>query len=159
MATTYPVAPPEPFNFKCPSEWTKWIRRFERFKSASGLDEKPQERQVNALLYIMGDKAEDVFQSFELSDDHKKDYKIVTEKFESYFIKRKNVTYERAVFNRREQEEGESVDAFITALYSLVEHCEYGNLHEEMIHDHIVVGVRDSTLSLKLQLKEKLTLE
>ena len=58
MAATYPVAPLEPFNFKRPSEW---IRRFERFKSASGLDEKSEERQVNALLYtIYGDNADDI---------------------------------------------------------------------------------------------------
>ena len=63
------------------------------------------------------------------------------------------------MFNRRKQEEGENVETFITALYSLVEHCEYGNLCEEMICDRIVVGVHASTLSLKLQLKEKLTLE
>lgn len=159
MADTYSVAPPEPFNFKCPSEWTKWIRRFERFRSASGLSEKPEERQVNALVYTMGDNADDILQSFELSEDDKKVYKTVKGKFDSYFVKRRNVVYERAVFNRRKQEEGESIETFITALYSLAEHCEYGNLREEMIRDRIVVGVRDSTLSLKLQLKEKLTLD
>ena len=88
MAATYPVAPPENFNFKSPSEWTKWIHRFDRFKSASGLDMKPQERQVNALLYIMGDKADDIFQSFELTEEQKNDYAVVTAKFDSYFIKR-----------------------------------------------------------------------
>ena len=158
MAATYPVAPPEPFNFKCPTEWTKWIRWFEHFKSASGLDEKPEEVQVNVLLYTMGANADDIFQSFELSDDNKKVYKTVKEKFDSYFIKTRNIVCEHAVFNRRKQEEGESVETFITTLYSLVGHCEYGNLREEMIHDQIVVGFRDSTLSLKLQLKEKLTL-
>ena len=72
---------------------------------------------------------------------------------------KKNVIYEHAVFKRQKQGEGESVETFITTLYSLVEHCEYGKLSEEMIHDHIVAGVRDSALSLKLQLKDKLTLE
>ena len=84
MAATYPVAPPENFNFKCPSDWTKWIRRFDHFKSASGVDTKPQERQVNALLYIMGDKADVIFHSFELSEDQK-DYAFVKAKFDSYF--------------------------------------------------------------------------
>lgn len=71
LATTYPVAPPELFNFKYPTEWTKWIRRFKRFKSASRLNEKPEEVQVNALLYTMGANADDILQSFELSDDNK----------------------------------------------------------------------------------------
>ena len=47
----------------------------------------------------------------------------------------------------------------ITALYLLIEHSEYSKLLEEMIHDRMVVGVCDSTLSFKLQLKEKLMLD
>ena len=100
----------------------------------------------------MGDNADDIFQSFELSADNQKVYKTVKEKFDSYFVKRRNVIYERAVFNRRKQENEESVETFITALYSLAEHCNYGNLREEMIRDRIVVGVRYFTLDLSLKL-------
>ena len=45
------------------------------------------------------------------------------------------------------------------ALYSLAEHCGYGNLHDEMIRDRIVVGIRNSSLSEKLQLDAWLTLD
>ena len=38
----------------------------------------------------------------------------------------------------------EPVDAFITALYSLTEHCGYGALHDEMIRDRIVIGIRNA---------------
>ena len=48
---------------------------------------------------------------------------------------------------------------FITALYALAEFCGYGDLHNEMIRDRIVVGIRNSTLSEKLQLDSRLTLE
>ena len=140
MATPFQVAPPEPFNFSRPNEWTKWIRRFERYKSASGLEEKSPEAQVNTLIYTMGAEADDIFQSFDLADEDKKKYSEVKAKFESHFVKRRNVIYERAVFNKRKQEEGEPVDTFITSLYSLFEHCNYGALREEMIRDRIVVG-------------------
>ena len=40
-----------------------------------------------------------------------------------------------------------------------MEYCNYGNLRGEFIRDRIVVGIRDSRLSEKLQLDEKLTLE
>ena len=159
MAATYQVAPPESFNFSCPTEWTKWIRRFERFRTSAGLQEKSEEAQVNTLIYTMGAEADDIFQSFGLSEEDKKNYETVKSKFDSHFVKRRNVIYERAKFNQRKQEEGENVDVFITALYSLVEYCVYGNLHEEMIRDRIVVGIRDATLSFKLQLDDKLTLE
>ena len=107
----------------------------------------------------MGAKAEDIFQSFGLSEEDSKKYSTVKAKFESHFIKRRNTIFERARFNRRVQQEGESVDDFITDLYSLAEHCQYGRLHDEMVRDRIVVGIKDSKLSEKLQMDNELTLE
>ena len=60
MAATYQVVPPDAFNFSHPSEWTKWIRRFERFRNASDLEEKSEEAQVNTLIYTMGAEADDI---------------------------------------------------------------------------------------------------
>ena len=153
------VATPEPFTFSRPEEWSKWIRRFERFRIASGLASREDDVQVNTLIYAMGDQADDVLRSFALSDVDRRNYDTVKEKFDGYFIRRRNVIYERAKFNRRKQEEGETVEAFVTALYALAEFCGYGDLHNEMIRDRIVVGIRNSTLSEKLQLDSRLTLE
>ena len=85
--------------------------------------------------------------------------KTVLAKFHEYFVKKRNVIFERAKFNQRRQQEGESVDDFITSLHSLSEYCNYGQLRDEMIQDRIVVGLRDSALSEKLQLESELTLE
>lgn len=156
---TYQVTSPDPFSFSKPEEWPKWLRRFERFKNASGLDDKPEVAQVNTLIYTMGDEADDILRSFQLSADDSKLYKVVSERFNSHFVKRRNVIYERAKFNFRRQEEGESVDTFITDLYALAEHCGYGALHDEMIRDKIVVGIRNAKLSERLQLDSELTLE
>ena len=51
------------------------------------------------------------------------------------------------------------MEEFITALYTLVEHCEYGALRDQMIRDRIVVGIANAKLSEKLQLDRDLTLE
>ena len=110
--------------------------------TASGLVEKAEEAQVNTLIYTMGDAADDILRSFRLSEADSKKYDTVTSKFDSHFIKRRNVIYERAKFNLRKQEEEESVDSFITALYELAEHCGYADLHDETISDKIVVGIR-----------------
>jgi hypothetical protein len=147
---TYQVKPPESFNFARPEEWPKWYRRYERFSTASGLDDKDGKSRVNMLIYSMGDEAEDIFRSFSLSAEQQEVYDTVRERFDQHFIKRRNVIYERAKFNRRRQEQGESVDTFITSLYSLAEHCGYGLLHDEMIRDRIVVGILDSRLSEKM---------
>ena len=72
---------------------------------------------------------------------------------------RKNVIFERARFNRRNQLEGESAESYITTLYELAEYCEYGALKTDLIRDRLVVGIRDNALSEHLQTKEDLTLE
>ncbi len=58
--TTYQVNPPPKFSFKSVNNWPRWIRRFERFRMATELDKKDQEKQVNALIYTMGDEADDI---------------------------------------------------------------------------------------------------
>ena len=56
---------------------------------------------------------------------------------------------ERAQFNSRSQQDGKTAEQYITALYHLV----------EMIRDRLVVGIRDKSLSEKLQMDAALTLE
>ena len=127
--------------------------------SASGLTEKSEETHINTIIYAMGDEADDILRSFKLEEAQANVYKSVKDKFEAFFVKRRNVIYERARFNLRKQEEGETVAAFINDLYVLVEHCEYGALQDEMVKDRLVVGLRDSKLSEKLQLDPSLTLD
>lgn len=156
--TAYHVTPPDSFAFSSPGHWSKWKQRFDRFRFASGLNKQPDEEQVNALIYFMGEKAEDIFTSFNLSVADQVKYDVVIKRFTDHFIVKRNTIFERAQFNQRIQREGESVNDFITALYSLAEHCEYGTLHDELVRDKIVVGIRDKNLSEKLQLDSELTL-
>ncbi|GBL82434.1 Uncharacterized protein K02A2.6 [Araneus ventricosus] len=106
----------------------------------------------------MGEQAEDIFSSFGLSETEQDDFDIVLKKFNDHFVVKKNTIFERAQFNKRVQLDGESVNAFITALYTLSERCEYGVLHDELIRDRIVADIRDKNLSEKLKLDADLTL-
>ena len=137
--------------FTKPNEWPKWIRHFERFRLASGLGGKPDAMQVSTLVYAMGDEADDIKAGIGLSEEEREVYQPVKTKFDEHFVVRRNIIFEREKFNRRCQEEGENVDSYITS------HCEYRALHDEMIRDRIVVGIVDSSLSLKLQLDPKLS--
>ena len=47
-----------------------------------------------------GDREEEAFSSFSLSEEQKKSYDVVVQKFEAYFAKQRNVIYERARFNQ-----------------------------------------------------------
>ena len=156
--TSFRVQLPEKFDFSRQEEWPKWSRRFERFRQASGLAKEEEESQINTLIYAMGDQADDILTSFKLATSQQKQYHTVKTKFDEHFVVRRNVIFERAKFNRRRQEDGETVDTFITALHSLTEYCDYGTLKDEMIRDGIVVGLQDSKLPEKLQLDPELSL-
>ena len=159
MATSVQLKPPENFNFSKPDNWGKWKKRFEQFRVAAGLQEENEPRQVSTLLYCMGEEAESVLSSTDITDEDRKKYDAVMAKFDAFFQVRRNIIFERAKFNRRVQNEGESVEQFITALYTLVETCDYGTLKEQMIRDRIVVGILNTGLSERMQSEANLTLE
>ena len=153
------LQPPAPFNFRNPDDWQRWRRRFENFRVAAGLATTTAAQQVSTLLYCLGEEAETVLASTGLTEDERKVYATVLEQFDGYFKVRRNVIFERARFNRRSQEKGETAEKYITELYTLAENCNYDEFRDEMIRDRLVVGIRDATLSQQLQLDAELTLE
>ena len=107
----------------------------------------------------MGVEGDDLVQSLGISDEEQKKYDVVKQKFQDYFIIKRNVIFERAKFNLRSEQESEPVEVFITDLFNLAEHCNFDSLREELIRDRIVVGIRDKNLSEKLQLESDRILE
>ena len=103
------LEPPEAFNFRRPDDWPRWKQRFHQFRIASGL---AAETAVQTLLYCMGEEAEAVLSSTDITEDEKKVYDTVLDKVDGYFKVRKNVIFERARFNRRNQPDGESTTSY-----------------------------------------------
>ena len=63
------------------------------------------------------------------------------------------------MFNKRTQETGESVDHFKTDVIKLAEHCQYGDLKDDLIRDKLVSGIQDDKVREKLLGIKNLTLE
>ena len=139
--TVIRLEPPPSFSFKALDQWPKWKRCFAQYRLASGLSTKSNERQTSTLLYCMDEDAEDTLTSTDISAEERRSYAAVIAKFDAFFQVRKNSIFERARFNRRSQKEEESVEQFITSLYSLAESCDYGAMKDEMIRDCIVVKI------------------
>ncbi|KAK3782887.1 hypothetical protein RRG08_002516 [Elysia crispata] len=149
---------PLPRQFEGTSElWPRWRARFQRYRLCSGLSDKPNSGQVGTLLYTMGDVADDILAVIKL-DETSCTFDEVMAALDGYFNSRKNTIFARAKFNRRVQQPGESVDAFIQDLHRLADECSYSTLKNELIRDRIVVGVRDDDLSKVLQAKQDLDL-
>ena len=88
------LEPPEPFNFRAPDDWPRWKRRFEHFWIASGLQGQTQVQQVSTLLYCLGEEAEGVLTSTNVTADERKVYDTVIGKFDTFFKVRRKVIFE-----------------------------------------------------------------
>ena len=71
MATTagnFNIPPPANFNPKT-EDWNQWISRYELFEAATQRDGLPDKVHINTLIYIMGNNAANIYQSFKLSSE------------------------------------------------------------------------------------------
>lgn len=149
------VSPPKEFNFREITSWPKWLMRFEQFIQIKG-NEKPDKEKCNILLYCMGEESLEIVNQIGKPEK----YEDLVNKLTDYFNPRKNLIFERAQFNRAQQQPGESNEEYIKKVYKLAQYCEFDKItKEEILRDKLVVGIADRNLSEKLQLKNKLKLE
>jgi hypothetical protein len=91
--------PPKELDFTKAGEcWPQWKQRFLRYATASKLRTENGEIQVNNLIYLMGQDAETIYQSFALQGNDATNFQTVIDKFDAYFVPKKNIIHERAMF-------------------------------------------------------------
>ena len=128
-------------------------QNFTMYLEASGMSEKPAKQKAALLLHVMGQEAVRVFNCFTwapakgvvgkdgyVAAENKDDYKTTLRKLQAHCRPKTNVTYDRYLFNRRQQGEGESFDKYYSDLCNLAQPCEFGELAEQMVQDRIVLA-------------------
>ena len=65
------LSDPAPFPFDTPDHWPKWKCHFQQYHPASGLLRESEERQVNTLLYCLGEEAKDILASTNIVETEK----------------------------------------------------------------------------------------
>ena len=84
----------------------------------------------------------------------------IIEKFDQFTIGELNETFERYTFNSRNQEENKSTNAYVTALPTLAKTCNFCDcMHDLIICDRIVLGIKDKQTRFWLLQEWKLTLK
>lgn len=81
---------------------------------------------------------------------NKEKYTEVLKKFEEYCLPRQNVVYERYKFFSCVQQEGQSIESYVTQLKTLASTCEFADQEDGLIRDRIVLGIRDNRLKERL---------
>ena len=132
MAQRVEVTPLPPFDpLSDPSSlsqrWKTWKRRFETYLVAVGVTDDNQKRAL--LLYQAGQETQDLFDTL---TDTGTDYKTAMDKLDAYFTPKKNIDFEVFQFRQAKQNEGETLDQFVTRLRKLAFTCEFTDLEKEL---------------------------
>ena len=138
---------PKNFSFSKPEEWSKWFCRFQRVGQVFGLSDNSSESQVNMLVYTMDNAADNILSSLGFTDDQKRTMTRLCRNSNSTLLREMSYLNALGSTNTSKGKENQSMTLY-TALFCLSDHCQYGNLREEMIRDRIVVGLHDSSLSV-----------
>ena len=161
-STTYPqIPPPGPYDFKSsPADWKIWKQTWNNYQIISRLTRETEDFRVAFFLHTIGPEALNIYNnmSFREGEDKNKLEDII-KKFDEFIIGETNETYERYLFNRREQQEGENTDTYVTALRNLAKTCGFCDcLHDSLLRDRIVLGVQENATRKHLLQERKLTL-
>ena len=171
----FKVAVPKEMDFSAPQTWPEWKRRFLRYRSASGLSERNAQRQVDMLLYCMGEEAEsisaqlvvrpprvaDVPNNIAAEDADGTLFNRTVEALDNYFMPRDNHLHYAVLLGSRVQQADESNEQFIRNVHELAAKCgNWDQAHRnDMMRTRLLAGMRDKELSRELQLNVNITLE
>ncbi|XP_039307927.1 uncharacterized protein K02A2.6-like [Solenopsis invicta] len=152
---------PEPMKFEenLDENFKKFYQSFELYLVATEKDQKADTVKTALLLNTIGSEGIEIYNTFRLTSTQKSDYKVVVNEFKKYCAPRKNRTYERFVFNSRNQQVDEPFDKFFGDLKKLIQSCEYADQEDTLLVDRIILGTNDLKVQEKLLNIQNVTLE
>lgn len=158
LQSQIPLPPRLEMKGNLAQNWKRWKQIWDSFEIASRLTEQPDKYRVATFIMCIGPDALEVYNALPFAAGDAERIERVMEMMANYCTGQTNVIYERYRFNNRDQEEGESIDAYTTALRSLAQTCNFATFNDELIRDRIVCGIRDNGLRKRLLQEPKLTL-
>lgn len=142
----------------CWSQWQRFKLSFRNFVLAAGFDKLSEARKAAILINCIGQQAQELYFNVLKKEDKDKLEDVITI-FDDYFRPKQNEVINTYNLNKRNQEEGESFDAYYTAIRKLAENCNFEDKKDRMLRDKIVIGVRDQRVQQKLLEVKDLTLD
>ena len=146
---------PSPMNVKgdLVNNWEFLKQQWQDYEVATGLDKQEQKIRLATFRSAMGKDCLQIFLNLKLSSEQQQDINECIEALEAYFKPKRNVVYERYLFNMCQQNPDETVDGYVNRLRKAASTCQFGTLTEELIRDRLLIGLRDHATKLRL-LKE-----
>ncbi|XP_049527389.1 uncharacterized protein LOC119458790 [Dermacentor silvarum] len=134
-----------------------YLERFEHFVTANDIKE---EKKLAVFLSVIGPRTYEVLKSLVVpAVPGDKSFEEVTVLLTKHYSPSCSVIAEPCKFNKRAQEEQESVEDFIVALKHLARKCDFGLFMQDALRDRLVAGIRREETQLALFAEDSLTFE
>ncbi|PAA78339.1 hypothetical protein BOX15_Mlig022181g5, partial [Macrostomum lignano] len=154
---------PAPGNFSIRDDphstskrWQEWSSNLLRYLAATGITNETQKRQI--LLYTAGKEVSDLYSEIITTETDTTEGEPTVEPtvdqlialFTKHFQGRDNIVFLRYQFRQCVQDEGESIDAWHSRLWSASEACQFESLRYSLVRDQIVASCRSESLRKRL---------
>ncbi|KAK3921197.1 hypothetical protein KUF71_010412 [Frankliniella fusca] len=160
MGVMHNVPPALSFTGNVTKNFRDWKKLFDNYMRATHQMECKDEEKIATLFNVAGREAvlkqDKILKG--LTAEEQKDYTKVLSALKKYCesLYEYNETYERFIFSRRAQQEGETFENFYQAIQELVVSCNYPD-QSKQLRDRIVQGIRDKALQESLLRIKNLT--
>ena len=146
---------PSPMNVKgdLVNNWEFFKQQWQDYEVGTGLDKQEHKIRLATFRSAMGKDCLQIFLNLKLSSEQQQDINECIKALEACFKPKRNVVYERYLFNMCQQNLDETVDGYVNRLRKAASTCQFGTITEELIRDRLVIGLRDHATKLRL-LKE-----
>ena len=101
------------------SSWCSLLNQFDFYMVATEKNEKSEEVQVATLLNQLGHEGQELFKTFDMTDENRKKIKEVKKKFTDYFAPRVKEEFERVRLK------DERFDTFLASIQTLISNCNF----------------------------------
>ncbi|XP_037504865.1 uncharacterized protein K02A2.6-like [Rhipicephalus sanguineus] len=149
------------FDLSETSSWVEYVERIQLYCAANKLTTEEDKRAV--LLSCCGPETYSLITTLvKPSRPPNVDYQIIVDAVKKHVNPKPSELYAMYVFSKRDQQEGEGVADFVTALGKLSENCGFGGTKfplEEMLRDRLVFGISDNVVQERLLAEKNLTFD
>ncbi|KAJ1143099.1 hypothetical protein NDU88_009410 [Pleurodeles waltl] len=125
-------------------------------------EELSAEKKYRILLHCLGPDGLKIFKNINKKPRQAGDgdlYKNALEDLDNYYRPRVCIAVDRYTFFHRKQGKEEPEEDYVSALKNLAINCRFGDLHDELIHDQIVMQSSNSNIQDNLWAKGESSLQ
>ncbi|KAH7933553.1 hypothetical protein HPB49_013869 [Dermacentor silvarum] len=136
-------------------DFQSYLERFDHFLKASQVSDA---LKVSVFITAIGNKAYKTLKTLlEPEKPGNKTNEQLVQTLQEQYVPQNSIIAERFKFNRRLQQDGETVAAFVVELKRLVTSCGFGAFLDEAFRDRFVAGLCDKETQAEVLKNSKLT--